>query len=296
MLFRLTPSKPELARHRLAVERVRQAGQRARPERQHVRRAGRRRAGARRRARASRRRPAGGARARPAARAAGGCSRASRRRRGRSASVEQRRLQPTRRGPATVQDRAAAGRAACRVATWSLRLRAVCSRPATSPTISRRRASTAMWMSSSATSSRRAVASISARTCPQPGDDRAARRPREMMPCRAEHPAVGDRRQDVLAVQAPVEGDRGVEAPRPAVGRLAEAPAPQLHLARTCRLAFAAATCGVDADRQAPSSLMKPSAALRVELVALVVGGQLVAVERRGGLAPDDRAGALGRA
>ena len=38
------------------------------------------------------------------------------------------------------------------VATWSLRLRAVCSFPATSPATSKRRRSMAMWMSSSPSS------------------------------------------------------------------------------------------------------------------------------------------------
>ena len=53
-------------------------------------------------------------------------------------------------------------------ATWSLRDRAVCSRPAGSPTISFRRASTFMWMSSSAAEKGKPPPSISDRTVRSP--------------------------------------------------------------------------------------------------------------------------------
>ena len=53
-------------------------------------------------------------------------------------------------------------------ATWSLRDRAVCSRPAGAPIISLRRASTVIWMSSSAVEKVKLPASISCKTCTRP--------------------------------------------------------------------------------------------------------------------------------
>jgi hypothetical protein len=50
------------------------------------------------------------------------------------------------------------------VATWSLRDRAVCSRPPTGPAISVSRRSTAMWMSSSDSRNSKSPASSSAST------------------------------------------------------------------------------------------------------------------------------------
>src|SRR4051794_36384375 len=54
------------------------------------------------------------------------------------------------------------------VATWSLRERAVCSRPPTGPTISVSRRSTAMWMSSSSSRNRNSPASSSSATRSSP--------------------------------------------------------------------------------------------------------------------------------
>ena len=95
-------------------------------------------------------------------------------------------------------------------ATWSLRLRAVCSRPAGSPTISLRRLSTFMWMSSRAVENAKVPASISAETCRRPWwiASRSASRD-DALP--GQHGAVGDRALDILLRQAPVEADRGVD-------------------------------------------------------------------------------------
>ena len=54
------------------------------------------------------------------------------------------------------------------VATWSLRERAVCSRPPTGPTISVSRRSIAMWMSSSPSANGNVPSASSARTTSSP--------------------------------------------------------------------------------------------------------------------------------
>ncbi len=115
------------------------------------------------------------------------------------------------------------------VMTWSLRLRAVCSRRPASPAISVRRRSTAVWMSSSASRKANAPDPSSSR---DPGEARVDRRGvgRGDDAAGAEHAGVGARGGDVLGPQAPVDRQRRVE-PVECLGRAgAEAAAPEAHL------------------------------------------------------------------
>ena len=130
----------------------------------------------------SRTRRAGGGTGRRAARAGGACSRAAASRGG---------ARPARPAPSISSSSSArAAREWARtsratsVATWSLRERAVCSLPPTGPTSSVRRRSTAMWMSSSAGSTRNESEATSSRTRASPRSS-SARSPPSMIPARA---------------------------------------------------------------------------------------------------------------
>ena len=137
----------EVGGHPRRVERQRRPGQRSGAQRARRPGGGGSRAGGRRRGPAPSRGPAGGGPAAPAGPAAGGCSRAGRRRRpagpGRAAPAGAR--APGR--PPASSSRLVNRRRS--VATWSLRLRPVCSLAPAGPAISVTRRSTAVWMSSS---------------------------------------------------------------------------------------------------------------------------------------------------
>ena len=98
------------------------------------------------------------------------------------------------------------------IATWSLRERAVCRRRPASPISSVSRASTFMWMSSSAVvngearrpRSPRAILLQAARRSPRSSSG-------AMMPCARQHGGMRQRARDVLALQPAVEADRGVD-------------------------------------------------------------------------------------
>ena len=99
------------------------------------------------------------------------------------------------------------------VATWSLRERAVCSLPPTGPTISVRRRSIAMWMSSSSSRNGNSAVVELLLDPLEAGEDLVAVALGDD-PARREHARVRARLLDVVGRQAPVEADRGVQAPR----------------------------------------------------------------------------------
>ena len=111
------------------------------------------------------------------------------------------------------------------VATWSLRLRAVCRRRPASPMRSASRASMFMWMSSSASSNGKVPASISAAMAVEAGVDggRVGGGDDADM---GQHGGVGTRAGDVLPPEALVEADGGVDAPHDVGRRGGEAAAP----------------------------------------------------------------------
>ena len=133
------------------------------------------------------------------------------------------------------------------VATWSLRERAVCSRPAAGP-ISSAEAMLDMHVD---VLERRILGELAAPHIPR----RSRRAPAsiaaassaEMMPCCAEHRGMGAARGDVLAPQPLVDGDRGIYLAHQ-LGRAAgEAPAP--HRIGVACAADPAAPCAARARR-----------------------------------------------
>ena len=96
------------------------------------------------------------------------------------------------------------------VATWSLRERAVWSLPPTGPTISVRRRSIAMWMSSSSLPERERAGVELLLHALEPAEQRVAVGVGDD-PGGGEHRRVGARLLDVVGPEAPVEPDRGVE-------------------------------------------------------------------------------------
>ena len=114
------------------------------------------------------------------------------------------------------------------VATWSLRLRPVWSRPAGSPIALDRRASTFMWMSSSAGSNGKRPSSISRPIAVEAVEQGALVRLRHQAGA-AQHLGVGARLAQVVTRQRPVEVDRRGEALDRGIGVLAEAAAPRLR-------------------------------------------------------------------
>ena len=139
--------EPELRGDVVGIERQRRAGQRAGAERRDVEAVDGGERGGRRRGPAPSRGPAGGGPAAPAAPAACGCSRAGRRRRPRRARWASASWSAMISSATPMSERRHHRRSA--VATWSLRLRPVCSLAPTSPTSSVTRRSMAVWMSSS---------------------------------------------------------------------------------------------------------------------------------------------------
>ena len=160
------------------------------------------------------------ARGRPAGRAAGGCSRAAASRgaprRGRAATPIS--------SPIAACATAARSRVyiARSVTTWSLRERAVCSRPPTGPASSVRRRSIAMWMSSSSAAKGKRPSRSSSSTASSPAEQRVAILRGDDLRAR-QHPRVRARLRDVLRPQPPVEVDRGVQALEVGVLGFAEA-------------------------------------------------------------------------
>ena len=171
---------------------------------------GARRRSASGRGRASRSRRAGGGRGRPAGRAAGGCSRASASRRARRRGRAGPRISARDRGRARPRP-ASRVYMARSVATWSLRERAVCSRPPTGPAISVSRRSIAMWMSSSSGAKGKRSSAELCFDGVQAGEQRVAILLGDD-PLRGEHPRVRTRLGYVLGPEAAVEADRGVQA------------------------------------------------------------------------------------
>ena len=112
-------------------------------------------------------------------------------------------------------------------ATWSLRLRAVWSRPPASPIFSIRRHSMCMWMSSSAASQRRAPRAISSRISSSPWTILPASA-LDTMPHLPRHLGVGDATLDVIGGQPLVEMDGGGERLHLLVRCRAKAPPPGL--------------------------------------------------------------------
>ncbi len=137
----------EVLGHEVGVERQRGPGQGPGPERARRPSARRWRSAGRRRGRAPTRGPAGGGPAAPAGPAAGGCSRAGRRRRPRSARPSSTSWSAMTSVATPVRRRRHHRRRS--VATWSLRLRPVCSLAPTSPASSVTRRSMAVCTSSS---------------------------------------------------------------------------------------------------------------------------------------------------
>ena len=113
---------------------------------------------------------------------------------------DQRALQ-RRRAPQSTSSIASRTHSRKSVATWSLRERAVCSRPAAGPISSASRCSTCMWMSSSAASSGTPSASYSSAIRSSPSSIASASSWRDDA-LRAEHRDMGLRRRDILRATA----------------------------------------------------------------------------------------------
>ena len=200
---------PALRATSAAVGREVHARERTGAERQHAARRRRPPRSARGRAAASTRRRAGGGRDRPAGRAGGGCSPASASRGGARRGRAGPRSAPS--SPARAAAAASRTNITTSVATWSLRERAVCSLPPTRPDdlgqpaldrhvdvlVVGREREASRRASSPATASR--PASSSSRSAVGDHADRG------------EHRRVRARLRDVVAPQAPVEVERGVD-------------------------------------------------------------------------------------
>ena len=209
---------------RRRIDRQRRAGQRAGAERRHVEPLDGGRRGGRRRGPAPSRGPAGGGPAAPAGPAGRGCSRAGRCRRPPRPGRAARPRRSTTRRATSISSRLHHSRRS--VATWSLRLRAVCSLAPAGPASSVTRRSTAVWMSSSLWANANDPSASSASTCVERGEDGVALVVVEQ-PGPGQAADVGPRAGDVVAPQAAVErqadgvGHQGV-------GRAAgEAPVPE---------------------------------------------------------------------
>ena len=174
---------------------------------------------------ASARRPAGDAPAAPAARAADACSRAGACRGAARPGPSRTPASPRAQRP-LCDRRHRAGTAATSVATWSLRLRPVCSRRPGSPTSSVSRRSTAVWMSSSEGRTMNVPSRNSASTRASPS---AIWRPSssESTPLEHEHPGVRARSRDVLRPHARVHRKRRVQPVKRLRRSAGEPPAPQ---------------------------------------------------------------------
>ncbi len=113
------------------------------------------------------------------------------------------------------------------VATWSLRERAVCRRPAAGPIFSARRASTFMCTSSRSSRSTNSPRAILLEDLGEPAHDGVGVLLRDD-PLAAEHARVRDRRGDVIGQEAHVDVDGGGVGLDQLVGGLLEAAAPEL--------------------------------------------------------------------
>ncbi len=160
----------------------------------------------RRRGRAPSRGRAGGGRAAPAGPAAGGCTRAGSAVAAPSSARSQQHVLQRDHPAARLRAARACVHSRRSVATWSLRLRPVCSLAPAGPASSVTRRSTAVWMSSSVGDElerRRSPARARRASSARERSRRASSS--VMIPARAETAHVGPRTGDVVGPQPPVE-------------------------------------------------------------------------------------------